>query len=180
MMAEKTSTSATVPEYNICIPNEDPVMEAIACLQQKLNALYLAGEKIMALRNPNLDSLQSISQSINLTHDELLSKVNQLDDDTVQSRSNPIVRNKIEFDSYIAAFFEKSARDLMQTQPSIESSSHVSTTRNCRASIRSKASSGSTIKLLEAEAEFKAAQVLAQQANERAEEELKFQQLLTN
>ena len=135
-MAKKTSTSATVPEYNICIPNEDPVMEAIDCLQQKLNTLYLAGEKIMALRNPNLDSLRSISQSINLTHDELLSKVNQLDDDTVQLRSDPIVRNKIEFDSYIAAFFEKSASDLMQTQPSSETSSNVSTTHSCKASIR--------------------------------------------
>ena len=90
-------------------------------------------------------------------------------------RSDPIVRNKIEFDSYIAAFFEKSASDLMQTQASSESSSNVSTTRSCKGSIRSKASSGSTIKLLEAEAECKAAQVLAQQANERAEEELKFQ-----
>ena len=179
-MAEKTSTSATVTEYNICIPKEDPVMEAIDCLQQKLNTLYLAGEKIMALRNPNLDSLQSISQSIDLTHDELLSKINQLNDNTAQLRSDPIVRNKIEFDSYIAALFEKCASDLMQTQSSSKSLSNVSTTHSCKASIRSKASSGSKIKLLEAEAEFKAAQVLAQQANERAEEELKFQQLLAN
>ena len=90
------------------------------------------------------------------------------------------MRNKIEFGSYIAAFFEKSASDLMQTQPFSETSSNVSTTHSCKASIRSKTSSGSTIKLLEAEAEFKAAQVLAQLANERAEEELKFQQLLAN
>ena len=111
---------------------------------------------------------------------KLLSKINQSDGDTAQLRSDLIVRNKIEFNSYPATFFEKNAGDLMQTQLSSELSSSVSTIRSGKSTVRSKASSGFTVKFLEVKAEFKAAQVLAQQANERVKKELQFQQLLAN
>ena len=114
MMMMEISTSATVAEYSNYIPNEDPVMEAIDCLQQQqLNALFLAREKVMALPNPNPESLRSISKSADLMYHELFSKINQLDGDTVQARIDCIVHNKIEFDSCTDAFFEKSTSDLI-------------------------------------------------------------------
>ena len=104
-MTEKISTSDTVSKFSSCIPNEDPVMETIDCLQQQqFDAPYLAEEKVMALRNPNAQSLRSISRSVNLTCDEFIPKINQLDGDTAQNGSDTIVRNKIEFDSYTARF----------------------------------------------------------------------------
>ena len=60
-------------------------MDAIENLQQMLNSHYLAAEKIMALRNPNLEILRSVSQSIDSVYEELVTTSEQNDESIAAS-----------------------------------------------------------------------------------------------
>ena len=156
-------------------PSSDPVIESVELLQEHLNALYLSAERIMSLRDPNSESLRSLSANIESKYKELLEKVEQVTCERNNSIALSAIQNKNEFDAHKCEFLSKcSSQQCASTSkkpPSVEGTSLPS-----RGSSRSKASSSSTVKRRAAEAEVIAAQIRAEQAKERAEEE--FQQQL--
>ena len=157
-------------------PSSDPVMESVELLQEHLNALYLSAERIMSLRDPNSESLRSLSANIESKYEELLEKVEQVTCERNNSIALSAIQNKNEFDAHKCEFLSKcSSQQCASTSkkpPSVGGTSLPS-----RGSSRSKASSSSTVKRRAVEAEFIAAQIRAEQAKERAEEELQ-QQLI--
>ena len=144
-------------------------------LQEHLNALYLSAEKIMSLRDPNPESLRSLSANIESKYEELMQKVEQIENEKNNSIALSAFQNKSEFDAHKCEFLSKCGLQQYASSskkpPSLEGTSLPS-----RGSSPSKASSSSTVKRRVAEAEFIAAQIRAEQAKERAKEELQLQQ----
>ena len=70
------------------------VMDAIENLQQMLNSHYLAAEKIMALRNPNLETLRSVTQSIDSVYEELVTNLEENDEIIAASFGETAIRSK--------------------------------------------------------------------------------------
>ena len=160
---------------NDSAPLSDPVMESVLMLQEHLKALYLSAEKIMSLRDPNPESLRSLSANIESKYEELMQKVEQIENEKNNSIALSAFQNKSEFDAHKCEFLSKCGlqqyASSSKKSPSLESTSLLS-----RGSSRSKASSSSTVKRRVAEAEFIAAQIRAEQAKKRAKEELQLPQ----
>ena len=160
---------------NDSAPSSDPVMENVEMLQEHLNALYLSAEKIMCLRDPNPESLRSLSANIESKYEELMQKVEQIENEKNSSIALSAIQNKSEFDAHKCEFLSKCGLQQYASSskktPSVEGASLPS-----RGSSRSKASSSSTVKRRAAEAKFIAAQIRAEEAKERAKEELQLQQ----
>ena len=88
--------------------NQDhEVMDAIENLQQMLNSHYLAAEKIMTLRNLNLETLRSVAQSIDSVYEELITTLEQNDESIAALFGETAIRNKKEFDARKDSFFRK-------------------------------------------------------------------------
>ena len=149
-----------------------PVIKDIEQLRKQLNALYLSGETIMSLRNRNVEGLHSLSEKIESKYEEVLIKAQKLhvqkDNDIISSA----VKNKAEFDAHKFDFLAKRADTQVDPCTSKGPPSVGNISLPSRDSNRSKVSSSSTAKLSETEAEFRAAQIRAEQAKERAEEEM--------
>ena len=66
--------------------NQDhEIADAIENLQQMLNYHYLAAEKIIALRNPDLQTLRSVTQSVDSVYEELVTTLEQNDESIAAS-----------------------------------------------------------------------------------------------
>ena len=157
---------------------EGEFINAIEKLQQQLNSHYLAAETIMSLRDPKMENLHLTLAKIDLAYEELITNIHRLDDENASTFRENAARNKKEFDAHKNEFLEKRIATSVQELPARDSPSlhrydirsHVSTP-----SARSKVSTSSSVKRKEAEAEFKAAQLRAFQASERAQETLVLQ-----
>ena len=78
--------------------DEDEVLLAIDNIKTMLDSQYLAAEKIMALREPNMENLQSTVGNINATHDELICAIGKLGvSEIALSMGAAAIKNKQEF-----------------------------------------------------------------------------------
>ena len=168
LMENSNNNSLRVIDGN----KDHEVMDAIENLQQMLNSHHQAAEKIMALRNPNLETLRSVTQSIDSVYEELVTNLEENDEIIAASFGETTIQNKKEFDVHKDSFFRKWTSTTDQT-PGCSSNKPESVADTGSLSTRtsqSHASSRSSVKRREAEAEFRAAQIKARQAKERADE----------
>ena len=151
---------------NTSSPRGD-VENAVLQLQQQLNSNYLAAEKLMSLRNPDESKLRDLSAKIDSAHTNYTEIIEQAPTHETSSYLERASKNKIEFDTYLSEF--------MQEQPVTSNYDDKSCSSICKrstiATSTTSKSSRRSVKLLAAEAEYRAAQLKAKQAIERTEEE---------
>ena len=150
--------------------DEDEVLLAIHNIKIMLDSQYLAAEKIMALREPNMENLLSAIGNINTTHDELICTIGKLEvPEIALSMGAAAIKNKQEFKARQSEFLQ---RGILSSLPG-EGASKLQSVYGCSqkscSSSRSR-SSNQSLKLKEAEAEFRAAEILCQQSKEKADE----------
>ena len=139
---------------------------AVLQLQEHLNSNYLAAEKLMWLRNPNESKLRDLSAK-NLAYKNLTEIIQQASTNDTSTLLERASKNKTEFDIYLNEFMQKQpATSIYEGRlcSSIGKKSTIATSSTSKSSRRS-------VKLLTAKAEYRAAQLKAKQAIERAEEE---------
>ena len=143
------------------------VENAVLRLQQQLNSNYLAAEKLMSLRNPDESNLRDLSAKINSAYKNLTEIIEQAPTHETSNLLERASKNKIEFDTYLSEFMQKKPVTSNYDDKSCSSickRSTIATSTTSKSSRRS-------VKLLAAEAEYRAAQLKAKQAIERTEEE---------
>ena len=150
--------------------DEDEVLLAIDNIKTMLDSQYLTSEKIMALREPNMENLQSTVGNINATHDELICAIVKLGvPEIALSMGAAAIKNKQEFEARQSEFLQPRTLSSLPGEgtsklPSVDGCSQ----KSCSSS-RSRSSTQS-LKLKEAEAELRAAEILCQQSKEKADE----------
>ena len=150
--------------------DEDEVLLAIDNIKTMLDSQYLAAEKIMALREPNMENLHSTVGNINATHDELIRAIGKLSvPEIALSMGAAAIKNKREFEARQSEFLQRRTLSSLPGEgtsklPSVDGCSQ----KSCSSS-RSRSSTQS-LKLKEAEAELRAAEILCQQSKEKADE----------
>ena len=143
-------------------------------LKNELSGCYLAAEKLMALRQPDLLHLEQLVSKIENLYNRLTEAVNNPEVPSFSDVKESIFRNKEEFDRYYTSFQQR--RSAFEPQLPYEG---IQSTTACQvrsfASTKSNGSSRSsrsTAKLRDATIEFRVAQIKAKQAAEKAEEEV--------
>ena len=147
---------------------------SIAKMQQELIGYLVAAEKLMSLRQANLPRLQSHVEKIDKQYCYLLQKLESSDSSSASNTKESISRNKAEFDIRYQEYVKR-RKSSERLPKSSEDDDRHSTYSLCDSrsikSSRSSASSRSSVKLREAEVEFRVAQLKAKQAAEKAKEE---------
>ena len=143
-------------------------------LKQELSGCYLAAEKLMALRQPDLLHLEQLVSKIENLYNRLMEAVNNPEVPSFSDVKESIFRNKEEFDRYYKSFQQRRSAfepqlpyEGIQSTTACEVRSSASTKSN-----GSSRSSRSSAKLRDATIEFRVAQIKAKQAAEKAEEEV--------
>ena len=150
--------------------DEDEVLLAIHNIKIMLDSQYLAAEKIMALREPNMENLLSAIGNINTTHDELICTIGKLKvPEIVLSMGVAAIKNKQEFKARQSELLQRGILSSLPGEGALKLPSVDGCSQKSCSSSRSR-SSNQSLKLKEAGAELRAAEILCQQSKEKADE----------
>ena len=128
------------------------VENAVLQLQEQLNSNYLAAEKLMSLRNPDESKLRDLSAKIDSAYKNLTEIIEQAPTHKTSNLLERASKNKIEFDTHLSEFMHVTSNYDDKSCSSIGKRSTIATSTTSKSSRRS-------VKLLAAEAEYRAAQL---------------------
>ena len=150
------------------ISSDEQTIISVSMMQQELDGCYLAAEKLMALREPSLPNLESLIMKIECKFSEVMQILERLRSSSALMKKELISRNKDEFDRHYRTFAQARVAKTNTFAKTDDSSTNDAISVRSSASTRSKASS---IKLKEAAVEVCVAQIKANHAAERAQDE---------
>ena len=150
------------------ISSDKQTIISVSMMQQELDGCFLAAEKLMVLREPSLPNLESLIMKTECKFSEVMQTLERLQSSSALMKKELISRNKDEFDSHYRTFMQSRVAKIKTFTKIDDTSTNDAISIRSSASTQSKASS---IKLKEAVVEVCVAQIKANHAAERAQDE---------